>query len=138
MNDNIIQLARVVAEATASATMKACIEATGHNAAAPALTVPQHTPAIPAIKYDDEYALVSEAALTTGFSYTTCRRLIEVANVPIKSKGRRGLRVHIPTFVEAANDVMHEATPPHGNRKRWSHPKLGNFMYRGQLSKQHA
>lgn len=138
MNDNIIQLARVVAEATASATMKACIEATGHNAAAPALPAPQYTPSPTSMQADDEYAPVSKAAYATGLADSACRRLIKVAHIPIKSKGLRGLRVHIPTFLETANDVMHEATPPHGNRKRWSHPKLGSFTYRGQLSEQQA
>lgn len=133
MNDHFLQLARVVAEATASATMKACIDATGYNAAAPALPAPQRTSAATPIQADDEYAPVSKAAYATGLADSVCRRLIKVAHIPIRSKGLRGLRVHIPTFLEAANDVMHEATPPHGNRKRWSHPKLGNFTYRGQL-----
>ncbi|MEN3259062.1 hypothetical protein AAH678_30215 [Sodalis endosymbiont of Spalangia cameroni] len=133
MNDNLIQLARVVAEATASATMKVCIDVTGYNTTVPSLPAPQRTSASTSALTDDEYAPVSETAYATGFADSACRRLIKVAHIPVLSKGLRGLRVHIPTFLKVANDVMREATPPQGNRKRWSHPKIGSFTYRGQI-----
>ncbi|HFG9881770.1 TPA: Rha family transcriptional regulator [Salmonella enterica subsp. enterica serovar Potsdam] len=125
-NDGIIQLARVVAEATASATMKAMAEV---------ITIPtcQTGPAY-SPHVDGEYVPVSKAAWKTGLSDSTCRKVIGFFKVPVRSTGAaRGLLVNLPAIEQAAQKLLNESTPPKGNRKRWTHPQFGNFTYYADL-----
>lgn len=121
INDGIVQLARVVAEAT----MKACLDATGYS-----------QPAAPAnlSHVEGEYVPVSKAAWKTGLSDSTCRKLIGFARIPVRSDtGVRGLLVNLPAIEQAAQKLLNESTPPKGNRKRWRHPQFGNFTYYADL-----
>ncbi|HBB8952340.1 Rha family transcriptional regulator [Escherichia coli] len=126
INDGIVQLARVIAEATASATMKAMAEV---------ITIPtcQTGPAyLPNV--EGEYVPVTKAAWKTGLSDSTCRKLIGFARIPTRSTGcARGLQVNLPAIEQAAQKLLNESTPPKGNRKRWTHPQFGNFTYYADL-----
>ncbi|HAP0139251.1 TPA: DNA-binding protein [Escherichia coli] len=125
INDGIVQLARVIAEATASATMKAMSEVI-------ALPTYQAESAAPAnlSHVEGEYVPVSKAAWKTGLSDSTCRKLIGFARIPVRSDtGVRGLLVNLPAIEQAAQKLLNESTPPKGNRKRWTHPQFGNFTY---------
>lgn len=121
LNDGIVQLARVVAEAT----MKACLDATGYSqTAAPAYL--SHV--------DGEYVPVSKAAWKTGLSDSTCRKVIGFFKVPVRSNGGvRGLLVNLTAMEHAAQRLLSESTAPKGNRKRWTHPQFGNFTYYADL-----
>ncbi|ECT1022390.1 DNA-binding protein [Salmonella enterica] len=156
-NENILSLARVVAEATASATMKAVMEVTT-----------QYAPPIKAIEnsapdtrsFFDEvadyfaskpqpeakattkrdvtppansagYVQVTKIAWETTFSDTACRRLIGFASLPtMKYKGSHGLLVHRESFMSALRALIDESTPPTGKLKRWQHPDFGGFTLR--------
>ncbi|EON4226463.1 DNA-binding protein [Escherichia coli] len=121
INDGIVQLARVVAEAT----MKACLDATGYSQPAAPANLPH---------VEGEYVLVSKAAWKTGLSDSTCRKLIGFARIPTRSTGcARGLQVNLPAIEQAAQKLLNESTPPKGNRKRWTHPQFGNFTYYADL-----
>lgn len=121
LNDGIIQLARVVAEAT----MKACLDATGYT---------QPTAPLPLHHVEGEYVPVSKAAWATGLSDSTCRKLIGFYKVPVRSTGGvRGLLVDLPSMESAAQNLLNESAPPKGNRKRWTHPRFGNFTYYADL-----
>ncbi|EAN8326626.1 DNA-binding protein [Salmonella enterica] len=121
INDGIVQLARVVAEAT----MKACLDATGYSQPATP-TYPPHT--------EGEYVPVSKAAWKTGLSDSLCRKMIGFFKIPVRSTGgARGLLVSLPAMERAAQRLMNEAQPPKGNRKRWTHPQFGNFTYYADL-----
>ncbi|EGG5425455.1 Rha family transcriptional regulator [Salmonella enterica] len=129
LNEGIAQIARVVAEATASATMKAMAEV---------ITLPayQTEPATPAYfsHTKGEYVPVSKAAWETGLSDSTCRKLIGFFKVPVRSNGGiRGLLVNLPEMKKAADKLLRESTAPAGKRKRWSHPQFGNFTYYADL-----
>lgn len=131
-SDHILSVARVVAEATASATMKAVIEITGSQAfttqalpAPPAQTVVEPVTEQP----NPEFSLVTNLAWDFGLSDTSCRRLTNYANLPTKlTNGERGhLLVHRESFAEAVFTLIEESTPPTGKRKRWQHPDFGGF-----------
>lgn len=136
MNQDILSLARVVAEATASATMKAVMEVTsiGKVTTSPALAAPATAPALPVQdaaklpKYDAEYVRVIKMAWETTFSDGSCRRLIKLSGLPTqKYKGSRGLLVHRESFMLALRTLIEESTPPAVGRKRWQHPDFGGF-----------
>ncbi|HAB4051084.1 TPA_asm: DNA-binding protein [Salmonella enterica subsp. diarizonae] len=125
VNEGIVQLARVIAEATASATMKAMAEV---------ITLPSYPTetAAPAPVYarqpEGEYVPVSKAAWETGLSDSACRKLIGFFKVPVRSNGGlRGLLVNLPEMKKAAERLLRESTAPEGKRKRWAHPQFGNF-----------
>ncbi|EDI0748239.1 Rha family transcriptional regulator [Salmonella enterica] len=123
VNDGIVQLARVIAEATASATMKAM---------AGVITLPSYQTETAAPAYtrqpEGEYVPVSKAAWETGLSDSACRKLIGFFKVPVRSNGGlRGLLVNLPEMKKAAERLLRESTAPEGKRKRWSHPQFGNF-----------
>ena len=125
VDSRVVQLARVIAEATASATMKAMSEVI-------ALPTYQAESAAPAnlSHVKGEYVPVSKAAWKTGLSDSTCRKLIGFARIPVRSDtGVRGLLVNLPAIEQAAQKLLNESTPPKGNRKRWTHPQFGNFTY---------
>lgn len=123
IDNGIVQLARVIAEATASATMKAMAEA---------ITLPSYPTETAAPVYarqpEGEYVPVSKAAWETGLSDSACRKLIGFFKVPVRSNGGlRGLLVNLPEMKKAAERLLRESTAPEGKRKRWSHPQFGNF-----------
>ncbi|HEN3451896.1 TPA: Rha family transcriptional regulator [Yersinia enterocolitica] len=142
MNNDILSLARVVAEATASATMKAVIDIVGIQKYQPAvepvaaiappapeaLQVSHHSPD----NEQSEYALVSDLSWACGLSDAACRRLTTFANLPTcMTNGDRGhLLIHRDLFMTVAQTLLDESTPPTGKLKRWKHPEFGGFTLR--------
>ncbi|MCB5322105.1 Rha family transcriptional regulator [Yersinia intermedia] len=142
MNNDILSLARVVAEATASATMKAVIDIVGIQkyqpvvepivAIAPpapeALQINHQTP----VGEQSEYALVSDLSWACGLSDDACRRLTTFSKLPTRlTNGDRGhLLIHRDSFMSAAQTLLDESTPPTGKLKRWQHPAFGGFTLR--------
>ncbi|WP_145525726.1 BRO-N domain-containing protein [Yersinia rohdei] len=142
MNNDILSLARVVAEATASATMKAVIDVVGIQKYQPivepvaviappapeALQVSHHSPD----SEQSEYALVSDLSWACGLSDAACRRLATFANLPTcMTNGDRGhLLIHRDLFMTVAQTLLDESTPPTGKLKRWQHPEFGGFTLR--------
>ncbi|MBI0275692.1 DNA-binding protein [Hafnia alvei] len=142
MNNDIISLARVVAEATASATMKAVIDIVGiqkpqtltNDQLAPVTTEPlqdsfdlqgtHHT--------QSEYVPVAELVWSCGLSDAACRRLTTYAGLPTTlTNGDRGhLLIHRESFMAAAQTLLDESTAPSGKLKRWQHPEFGGFTLR--------
>lgn len=138
-SDHILSVARVVAEATASATMKAVMELSSTQVfAAQALppaspeqvaqvsettTEPVGTPPAP------EFSLVTDLVWAFGLSDPACRRLASYASLPTKrTKGERGyLLIHRISFAEAVFTLIDESIPPVGKRKRWKHSDFGDF-----------
>ncbi|END3476045.1 Rha family transcriptional regulator [Salmonella enterica] len=123
IDNGIVQIARVIAEATASATMKAMAEV---------ITLPSYPTETAAPVYarqpEGEYVPVSKAAWETGLSDSACRKLIGFFKVPVRSNGGlRGMLVNLPEMKKAAERLLRESTAPEGKRKRWSHPQFGNF-----------
>ncbi|EEE9946916.1 transcriptional regulator [Salmonella enterica subsp. enterica serovar Uzaramo] len=147
-NENILSLARVVAEATASATMKALMEATGIQALTGAQVLPHieekqrvQEPAQPEAEEPEihdypldpsyEFIPIVRIAWNTTFSDAACRRLIDFAGLPVrKLEGVRGLCVHMESFMDALKALIDESTPPMGKLKRWQHPYFGGFALR--------
>lgn len=135
-NHDILSLARVVAEATASATMKAVMEVSGANliAAAPASPAGQPTPigsGAGFVNTDSEFEPVHKVSWETGLSDPSCRRLIQFANLPSRQlPGVRGLCVHRESFIHAFQVLLEESVRPSGKRKRWQHPEFGGFVLR--------
>ncbi len=147
-NENILSLARVVAEATASATMKALMEVIGIQALTGAQELPHieeqphvQEPAQPEAEEPEihdypldpsyEFIPIVKIAWDTTFSDAACRRLIEFASLPVrKLEGVRGLCVHMESFMDALKELIAESTPPTGKLKRWQHPEFGGFALR--------
>ena len=134
---DMLSLARVVAEATASATMKAVMEAAGNNliAAVPAESSPLHVEhvaqAMPEETKEPEYVPVNKVSWATGLSDPTCRRLVTFSDLPnCYIDGIRGLCVHREFFMAAVEVLIKESTPPAKGRKRWHHPEFGGFELR--------
>ncbi|RXA96921.1 helix-turn-helix domain-containing protein [Yersinia sp. 2105 StPb PI] len=142
MNNDILSLARVIAEATASATLKAVIDIVGIQKYQPvAEPVAVITPPAPetlqinhqaATSEESEYALVSELSWVSGLSDSTCRRLVTFANLPTRlTNGDRGhLQINRESFMRAAQALLDESTPPTGKLKRWQHPEFNGFTLR--------
>ncbi|HIF4820244.1 TPA: Rha family transcriptional regulator [Serratia marcescens] len=138
-SDHILSVARVVAEATASATMKAVMELSGTQVfaaqalppASPEQVAPEPvataepvgTPPAP------EFSPVIDLMWAFGISDAACRRLASYANLPTKlTNGERGhLLIHHSSFADAVFTLIDESTPPTGKRKRWQHPDFGGF-----------
>lgn len=134
MHNDMLSLARVVAEATASATMKAVMEVSGVSlvSAAPASPAPQ--PGIASTESantDSEFVPVHKVSWETGLSDPSCRRLVRFANLPTgQLPGVRGLCVQRESFIHAFQVLLEESTRPSGKRKRWQHPEFGGFVLR--------
>lgn len=135
MNNDILSLARVVAEATASATMKAVMEVSGANL----ITAVPASPAVPQqrigstefVNTDTEFVPVHKVSWETGLSDPSCRRLVRFANLPSRQlPGVRGLCVHRESFLHAFQVLLDESSRPSGKRKRWQHPEFGWFVLR--------
>jgi len=131
-SDHILSVARVVAEATASATMKAVMEIAGSLVfttqalpTPPAETIIKQMPELP----EPEFSPVIDLMWAFGISDAACRRLASYSNLPTKlTNGERGhLLVHRESFAEAVFTLIEESTPPTGKRKRWQHPYFGGF-----------
>lgn len=126
---DMLSLARVVAEATASATMKAVMDVVNINQVmAPAIPAPAVATQPTAVTSEAEFVRVVKIAWETTFSDASCRRLIEFASLPTQRyKGSRGLLVHRESFMQALYTLIGESTPPVDGRKRWRHPEFGGF-----------
>lgn len=138
-SDHILSVARVVAEATASATMKAVMELSGTQA----FTIQALPPASPepvaqvsavtaepvSTQPAPEFSPVIDLMWAFGISDAACRRLASYSNLSTKlTNGERGhLLVHRESFAEAVFTLIEESTPPTGKRKRWQHPEFGGF-----------
>ncbi|HGL6905487.1 TPA: DNA-binding protein [Citrobacter farmeri] len=134
-NHDILSLARVVAEATASATMKAVLEVSGTSLVAAATASPaepqQRISSTEFVNTDAEFVPVHKISWETGLSDPSCRRLVRFANLPSRQlPGVRGLCVHRESFLHAFQVLLEESTPPNGKRKRWQHPEFGGFVLR--------
>ncbi|ELZ1907012.1 Rha family transcriptional regulator [Yersinia enterocolitica] len=142
MNNDILSLARVVAEATASATMKAVIDIVGiqkyQPVAEPIAAIAPPAPETLQINHQapvgeqSEYALVSDLSWACGLSDDACRRLATFSKLPTRlTNGDRGhLQIHRESFMAAAQTLLDESTPPTGKLKRWQHPVFGGFTLR--------
>lgn len=142
MNNDILSLARVVAEATASATMKAVIDIIGiqkyQSVAEPVTAIAPPAPETLQINHQapvgeqSEYALVSDLSWACGLSDDACRRLTTFSKLPTRlTNGERGhLLIHRDSFMSAAQTLLDESTPPTGKLKRWQHPEFGGFTLR--------
>jgi phage regulator Rha-like protein len=138
-SDHILSVARVVAEATASATMKAVMELSGTQVfAAQALPPASPEPAAQASTLSaepvasqptPEFSPVIDLMWDFGISDAACRRLASYANLPTKlTNGERGhLLIHHASFADAVFTLIDESTAPTGKRKRWQHPGFGGF-----------
>lgn len=141
MHSDILSLARVVAEATASATMKAVMEVTGASlvTAAPASPAVQPTRISAGTEFvntDAEFVPVHKVSWETGLSDPSCRRLVRFANLPAgQLPGVRGLCVQREAFIHAFQVLLEESTPPGGKRKRWQHPEFGGFVLRKEATR---
>lgn len=131
---DILSLARVVAEATASATMKAVMEVAGNNLIAATLSEPAPIHVDQSARKETkepEYVPVHKVSWSTGLSDPTCRRLVTFSDLPnCHIDGIRGLCVHREFFMAAAEVLIKESTPPAKGRKRWQHPEFGGFELR--------
>jgi len=149
MNHDILSLARVVAEATASATMKAVIDIVGVQKnlptepvaaiAAPLQSSPDWQVSHHASDIDQsEYIPVADLAWTSGLSNTACRRLVTFFSLPTRlTNGETGhLLIHRESFFTAAQTLLDESTPPTSKRKRWQHPAFGGFTLRLKSDKE--
>lgn len=135
MNHDILSLARVVAEATASATMKAVMEVSGANlvAASPvSSSLPQRRiSSTEFVNTDAEFVPVHKVSWETSLSDPSCRRLVQFANLPSRQLPEvRGLCVHRESFIHAFQVLLEESVRPSGKRKRWQHPEFGGFVLR--------
>lgn len=138
-SNHILSVARVVAEATASATMKAVMELSGTQVfAAQALPPASPEPASQASTLSaepvasqptPEFSPVIDLMWAFGISDAACRRLASYANLPTKlTNGERGhLLIHHASFADAVFTLIDESTAPTGKRKRWQHPDFGGF-----------
>jgi len=133
MHSDILSLARVVAEATASATMKAVMDVMDARTI-PAPELPQRQPAPPTTapeqsKDEHEYALVTDLVWKHGLSDAACRRLASFSGLPTQlTNGARGhLMIDRISFADAVTALIEGSTPPSGKRKRWKHPDFGGF-----------
>ncbi|MBN3904908.1 Rha family transcriptional regulator [Serratia marcescens] len=138
-SDHILSVARVVAEATASATMKAVMELSSTQVfAAQALPTASPEPAAQASilsaepvasQPTPEFSPVIDLMWAFGISDAACRRLASYANLPTKlTNGERGhLLIHHASFADAIFALIDESTAPTGKRKRWQHPGFGGF-----------
>lgn len=134
-NEDILSLARTVAEATASATMKAVLEVTRFNQVAASVASTPVRAQISShagfVSDDAEFVQVHKVSLATTMSDTSCRKLIEFADLPTrKFKGSHGLLVHRESFMLALRALIEESEPPTATRKRWRHPEFKGFELR--------
>lgn len=130
-NDNLLSLARVVAEATATATIKVIKEYMDEETQKPlpiARPVVQLYPVQDHNVSDDEYVPIHKVSWESGLTDPTCRRLIAFAKLPTKKFNvTRGMRVPYKAFMDAVQQLIEESTPPSEKRKRWNHPIFGGF-----------
>ncbi|WP_227699359.1 MULTISPECIES: Rha family transcriptional regulator [unclassified Raoultella] len=134
---DMLSLARVVAEATASATMKAVMEVMGSNliSATPGEPKPLHVDHAAQTAQEEtkepEYVPVHKVSWAAGMSDATCRRLVSFYDLPnCQLDGVRGLCVHRAFFMSAVEVLIKGSTPPAKGRKRWQHPEFGGFELR--------
>ncbi|WP_426784535.1 Rha family transcriptional regulator [Serratia sp. 2C06] len=138
-SDHILSVARVLAEATASATMKAVMELSSTQVfAAQALPTasPEAAAQVSTVSAEPvasqpapEFSPVIDLMWAFGISDAACRRLASYANLPTKlTNGERGhLLIHHASFADAVFTLIDESAAPTGKRKRWQHPDFGGF-----------
>ncbi|HBM3232211.1 TPA: Bro-N domain-containing protein [Klebsiella quasipneumoniae] len=141
---DMLSLAHVVAEATASATMKAVMETVNSAVVLPRQLEHSDREDVfgdtfktthaqkeqPNIE-EPEYVPVHKVSWATGLSDPTCRRLVTFSDLPnCFIDGIRGLCVHREFFMAAVEVLIKESTPPAKGRKRWHHPEFGGFELR--------
>lgn len=136
INPDFVTLIGAVTESTASAIMKATLEATGIQATVQITAVVTSQEGAlpvkdaPAVAHS-EFMPIHNVSWATGLSDATCRRLIVFAALPARHiEGIRGLCVHREAFIAAAKTLIDESTSPKGKRKRWQHPEFGGFELR--------
>lgn len=128
---DMTSLARVVAEATAFAMMKVIMATGDHRDPAPLDNAKIIETNAGFVSNDAEFVQVHKVSLATSMSDTSCRNLIQFANLPTrKYKGSRGLLVHRQSFMLALRALIEESTPPTAPRKRWRHPEFKGFELR--------
>lgn len=150
-NNDLLSMAKIVAEATVAAAIRAMEEVVTnrqqqrraerqHKAsdATEDFTVFDYSKPeskVTNLVGDDvaNFLPVRALATRTGLSDPTCRRLIEFAGVPSKKMGRKGLCADGDAFTAAACKLIGESEPPKGKIKRWQHPEFGGFMLRRAL-----
>ena len=148
MYPDMLSLARVVAEATASATMKAVMETANSAVVLPReIEHPDREDIFEDVFGDTfktthakkeqpnieepEYVPVHKVSWATGLSDPTCRRLVTFFDLPnCHIDSIRGLCVHREFFMAAVEVLIKESTPPAKGRKRWRHPEFGGFELR--------
>lgn len=132
-HNDMLSLARVVAEATASATMKVVMAMSSEWRLPPASSVSgvPDVPEVPQTNTSTEFVPVHKVSWETGLSDPSCRRLVRFANLPTgQLPGVRGLCVQREPFIHAFQVLLEESTRPSGKRKRWQHPEFGGFVLR--------
>lgn len=128
---DMTSLARVVAEATAFAMMKVIMATGDHRDPAPLDNAKIIETNAGFVSNDAEFVQVHKVSLATSMSDTSCRNLIQFADLPTrKYKGSRGLLVHRQSFMLALRTLIEESTPPTAPRKRWRHPEFKGFELR--------
>ncbi|GEM_PF-1982574 len=145
---DMLSLARVVAEATASATMKAVMETANSAVVLPCRVgnparedlfedvfgdtfKTTHAKKEQPETKEPEYVPVHKVSWAAGMSDATCRRLVTFYDLPnCRIDGVRGLCVHRELFMAAVGVLIKESTPPAKGRKRWQHPGFGGFELR--------
>ncbi|ELW8793369.1 Rha family transcriptional regulator [Salmonella enterica] len=81
----------------------------------------------------NSYLTVRALSLRTGLAESTCRRLVDFANIPAKKIRGLGLHIDSEAFISAVRCLIEESTPPKGRIKRWQHPEFGKFTLLGVL-----
>ncbi|EKB5298804.1 DNA-binding protein [Salmonella enterica] len=150
-NNDLLSMAKIVAEATVAAAIRAMEEVVTNRQQQRAerqhkasdvtedFTVfdcSKPEPKVTNLVCDDVANLLTVRALATrtGLADSACRRLIEFAHVPARKIGRSGLHADSDAFVAAACKLIGESEPPKGKIKRWQHPEFGGFMLRRAVS----
>ncbi|ELE1936269.1 DNA-binding protein [Salmonella enterica] len=150
-NNELLSMAKIVAEATVAAAIRAMEEVVTNRQQQRAerqykasdvtedFTVFDYSkpePKVANLVGDDVANLLTVRALATrtGLADSACRRLIEFASVPSKKMGIKGLCADGDAFTAAACKLIGESEPPKGKIKRWQHPEFGGFMLRRAVS----
>lgn len=132
ISDALLSVARVVAEATASATVKAVIDIVRREGdGKPYQETGYHKGNEQRIAAG-EFVSVGAIALEVGMTGPACRRLIAFAGIRTKTyKHMQGVLVHREEFLTALGQLIHDSTPPTRGHRRWHHPDFGGFNFGG-------
>ncbi|MDJ6848605.1 DNA-binding protein [Salmonella enterica] len=132
ISDALLSVARVVAEATASATVRAVIDIArreGDGKSYKEVECHQGNEQRLAV---DEFVSVGTISLEVGMTGSACRRLITFAGIRTKTyKHTQGVLVHREEFLAALGQLIHDSVPPTRGHRRWHHPDFGGFNFGG-------